>query len=358
MTKLLALLMLMAPMPAFARESAIANVRAPIQQDTIKKPAASTPDSSKKNRSIKGKKKPAVAGKKAATPTKKPINADSAALAREDSILDSLWPVKGPEPLPGSILPGKRIIAYYGNPLSTRMGVMGEYPVDQMLRMLDEEVAAWNKADPTTPAQPALHLIAEVAQGAPGKDGKYRLKMDSALIEKVAGWAAKRNALMFLDVQIGQSTLKAELPRFEAFLKRPNFHLGIDPEFSMKDGSIPGKKIGTFDAADINYAREYLEGLVTQYKLPPKVLVVHRFTQRGVTNYKHIKLDARVQIVMDMDGFGPPVLKRSTFRKWIKGEPVQFVGWKQFYKPRNDLPRTTIAEILRLKPRPLYIQYQ
>ena len=358
MTTLFALLMLIAPMPTFARESAVANARAPIQQDTTKPPAASTADSSKKKAADKGKKKTAVAGKKSAATTKKPINADSVALAREDSILDSHWPVKGPEPLPGSILPGKRIIAYFGNPLSNRMGVLGEYPVEEMLRKLDEEVAAWNKADPTTTAQPALHLIAEVAQGAPGRDGKYRLKMDSALIEKVAGWAAKRNALMFLDVQVGQSTLQAELPRFEVFLRRPNFHLGIDPEFSMKDGSIPGKKIGTFDAADVNFAREYLEGLVTQYKLPPKVLVVHRFTQRGVTNYKNIKLDARVQIVMDMDGFGPPILKRSTFRKWIKGEPVQFVGWKQFYKPRNDLPRTTIAEILKLKPRPLYIQYQ
>jgi hypothetical protein len=358
MTKLLVLLMLMAPLPAFAREAAIANSRAPIQQDTTKPPAATTADSSKKKTKSVTKAKKAPSGGKKAAAAKKPINADSAALAREDSILDSLWPVKGPEPLPGSILPGKRIVAYYGNPLSTRMGVLGEYPVDEMLRKLDEEVAAWTKADPTTPVQPALHLIAEVAQGAPGKDGKYRLKMDSSLIEKVAGWAAKRNALMFLDVQVGQSTLRAELPRFEVFLRRPNFHLGIDPEFSMKDGSIPGKKIGTFDAADVNFAREYLEGLVTQYKLPPKVLVVHRFTQRGITNYKNIKLDPRVQIVMDMDGFGPPDLKKNTFRKWIKGEPVQFVGWKQFYKPRNDLPRTTIAEILRLKPRPLYIQYQ
>jgi hypothetical protein len=61
---------------------------------------------------------------------------------------------------------------------------------------------------------------------------------------------------------------------------------------------------------------------------------------------------------MDMDGFGPPDLKRGTFKRWIKAEPVEFVGWKQFYKPRNDNPRTTIAEILRLYPRPLYIQYQ
>ena len=36
----------------------------------------------------------------------------------------------------------------------------------------------------------------------------------------------------------------------------------------------------------------------------------------------------------------------------------KFAGWKQFYKPRNDSPRTTIAEILRLHPRPVYIQYQ
>ena len=287
-----------------------------------------------------------------------PPDPDSLALAREDSILESLWPVKGPDPLPGSILPGKRIIAYYGNPLSKKMGVLGEYEPEEMLRRLDEEVAAWNTADPTTPVQPALHVIGVVAQAGPGKDGKYRLRMDSAVIERVAGWAAKRNALVFIDVQVGQSTLREELPRLERFLQRPQFHLGVDPEFSMKDATPPGKKIGTFDASDINYAIGFLADLVTKYNLPPKVLVVHRFTQRGITHAKQIMLDARVQVVIDMDGFGPPSLKKNTFRKWIKAEPVQFVGWKQFYKPRNDLPRTTIAEILRLKPRPVYIQYQ
>ena len=57
-------------------------------------------------------------------------------------------------------------------------------------------------------------------------------------------------------------------------------------------------------------------------------------------------------------GFGPPSLKKGTFHNYIKSEPVQYVGWKQFFKPRNDNPRTTIAEILRLWPRPIYIQYQ
>lgn len=275
------------------------------------------------------------------------------------SDLDSLWPPPMPAPLLGSILPAKRVIAYYGNPLSTRMGILGEFPPDQMLAKLDAEVAEWNRLDPSTPVVPALHLVAVVAQAAPGRDGKYRLRMDSTLIEKVYGWAKSRNAIMFVDVQVGHSTLQSELPWLERFLKRPDVHLGIDPEFSIKDGkTAPGKRIGTYDAADINYAMEFLGDVVTKYNLPPKILVVHRFTQKGVTNYKDIKLDPRVQFVMQMDGFGAPWLKRDSFYAYIKKEPVQFAGWKQFSKPKNDNPRTPREEILRLWPVPVYIQIQ
>src|SRR4030095_2137344 len=73
------------------------------------------------------------------------------------------WPVKGPSPLPGSILPNKRIVAYYGNPLSKRMGILGELPPDEMLKKLDREVKAWERADSATPAVPALHLITVAA---------------------------------------------------------------------------------------------------------------------------------------------------------------------------------------------------
>jgi hypothetical protein len=279
--------------------------------------------------------------------------------AYRDTILDKLWPVAGPAPLPGAILPHRRIVAYYGNPLSRRMGLLGEFPPEEMLRRLDQEVAAWQRLDPKTPVQPALHLVAVVAQAAAGRDGRYRARMDSTLIEKVYGWAKTRNALLFVDVQVGLSTLERELPALERFLKRPDVHLGIDPEFSMKDGRTPpGKKVGSYDAADINYATNFLAALVTKYQLPPKILVVHRFTQPGVTNYSRIRLDARVQIVMHMDGFGEPWLKRDSFYRYIKKEPVQFVGWKQFTKKKNDNPPTPRDEILRLYPVPLYIQLQ
>ncbi|MEO7966317.1 MAG: hypothetical protein ABIT38_20640, partial [Gemmatimonadaceae bacterium] len=145
------------------------------------------------------------------------------------SDLDSLWPPKMPAPLPGSILPAKRIIAFYGNPLSKRMGILGEFEPQDMLARLDREVVEWNRLDPAHPVQPALHLIAVVAQGGAGSDGKYRARMDSALIEKVYGWAHGHNAIMFLDVQVGLSNLQSELPPLERFLKRPDVHLGIDP---------------------------------------------------------------------------------------------------------------------------------
>ena len=119
----------------------------------------------------------------------------------------------------------------------------------------------WQRADPSTPVQPALQLIAVVAQGAPGKDGMYRLRMDSALIEKVYGWAKQRNALLFLDIQVAHSTMQRELPRLMPFLSRPDVHLAMDAEFSMhygNEGVVPGKKIGQFDAKDINWVSEQL----------------------------------------------------------------------------------------------------
>ena len=95
------------------------------------------------------------------------------------------WPVKGPEPRAGAILPNRRIIAFYGNPLSRRMGILGELDAPQMLAKLDTVVRQWEQADPSTPVQPALHLVAMVAQADAGRDGKYRLKMMDTLVERV-----------------------------------------------------------------------------------------------------------------------------------------------------------------------------
>lgn len=272
-----------------------------------------------------------------------------------------LWPVDAPYPNAAAILPFKRIVAYYGNFYSKGMGALGEYPTEEMLAMLASTTRMWTAADPETPAISAIHYIAVVAQARAGKDGKYVLRMPDDQIDHALMLAHRVQGIVFLDVQVGRSTLQYELPLLEKYLKIPQVHLGIDPEFSMKFGDRPGTVIGTFDAVDVNYAAQYLARLVRDNHLPPKILVVHRFTQKMVTNYKQIQPLPEVQIVMDMDGFGSKEKKRGTYSRVIYPEPVQFAGIKLFYKNDIKPPSTgmlTPAEVLALTPVPIYVQYQ
>jgi hypothetical protein len=120
------------------------------------------------------------------------------------------WPVKKhPYPLAGAILPFKRIVVYYGNLHSKKMGALGEYAPKEMWRRLNQEVNRWEKADPSIPVQPGLHYIAAVASGTPGRDGKYINRMGNKQIDSVLKIAAmQKNTIVFLDLQVALSNLK------------------------------------------------------------------------------------------------------------------------------------------------------
>lgn len=256
----------------------------------------------------------------------------------------------------GSLPPECRVVSYYGNPLSKRMGILGEIPVDEMLTRLEAQAEEWRRADPATPVLPALELVATVASPAPGPDGKYRNRMPDALIEKVIGWAGRRNWLVILDVQTGRSTVREEVERLRPFLARPHVHLALDPEFDMPKGIPPGRRIGTSDGEDVNVASILLSTIAAQGSLPPKLLIVHRFTTGMLTRAGRIRLDPRVRIAVVMDGFGSPALKRKVYRVAVRNEPVQHAGIKLFYK--NDKPLMSAADALKLEPKPLVIIYQ
>ncbi|HTM68287.1 MAG TPA: hypothetical protein VL426_03210 [Candidatus Binatia bacterium] len=273
-----------------------------------------------------------------------------------------LWPVTAAYPNGGAILPFKRIVAYYGNFSAKSMGVLGEYPEPVMLKMLDKEVRAWEAADPDTPVQPAIDYIAIPAQAGAGTDGLYRMRMSDAKVQHALDVAAKIDGIVILEVQAGLADVMTEVRSLEPFLEKPQVHLAIDPEFALRgSGARPGTKVGTVDAAEVNEAARYLAGLVREHDLPPKVLIVHRYTREMVTHATAIEPLPEVQVVMDMDGWGPEAKKYSTYRSWIAPEPVQFTGFKLFYK--NDIKRPgsrllTPAEVLQLTPSPSFIQYQ
>jgi hypothetical protein len=262
-----------------------------------------------------------------------------------------------PEILPRSVLPGCRIVAFYGNPMSKRMGILGALPADSMLAHLDRQAAQYAAIDTVRPVVRALQLVTPVAQAAPGHDGKYRLRMHDSTIEHFAQLAERADGLLILDMQVGKSTVGAELEPLMPFLARARVHLALDAEFSIKrKDKRPGQVVGTLDAADINLVIDSLAALVTRFDLPPKVLIVHRYTIPMVTHSARIKIDPRVQVVLDMDGNGIPTDKYGSYGAYVHDRPVEFPGIKLFYK--QDKPMLTVMQVLGLDPAPLYVQYQ
>ena len=269
------------------------------------------------------------------------------------------WPASSAIPAEGAVVPFNRVIAFYGNFYSRSMGILGEYSTVVLLQKIREQTSLWKQADSSTKAIPAIHYIAVTAQSSAG-DGFYRQRMPEKEIMKAIGLGDSIQGLVFLDVQPGLSTLQQELPRLEKYLLKSNVHLGIDAEYSMKNSKAPGSSIGSFDAADINFAAIWLRSIVQKYKLPPKMLVVHRFTSPMLTNYQNIFTYPEVQIIINMDGFGNAALKKSSYYHFIFKQPVQFTGFKVFYKndTTNGSKIMQPREILQLKPQPVYVQYQ
>ena len=270
------------------------------------------------------------------------------------------WYPKMPAFRDGAILPCNRVVVYYGNPASKKMGALGEYPRDEMLARLTRQVAQWKEADPNTPVIPGLHLIAVVAQGDPGPSGKYRTQVRDAVVDSIHKMAQSVGGVLFVDVQVGQDDIRNIMPRFDTILRQPDVHFAVDPEFYMRGGEKPGAKIGTMYAADINWVMDRLTRIVRENNLPPKMLIIHRFTRGMVPDVQNVRLRPEVQLVLHMDGWGAPWLKYDSYRDYVVAHPAQFTGWKNFY--HNDTkkgdPLTSPRDLLQLWPEPLYIQYQ
>jgi hypothetical protein len=258
-------------------------------------------------------------------------------------------------PLP-SLLPDHLIVAYYGNPLAREMGILGEVPPDQMIGKLHQQAAAYAAADGSRSVIPALELVTPAAQRWAGDDGRYRARMKPDLIEQVAGWAEANKALLILDVQIGQSNVPEEVEVLMPYLRRPYVHLALDPEFAMPTGRVPGDVVGTLDAAAVDGVVRTLSQLVAAEHLPPKVLIVHRFTDSMLTNSWEIARDPNVQVIVTMDGFGSPALKQAQYRSYVRDQAVGFSGIKLFY--HHDQPLLTPAQVLGLDPHPDLVIYQ
>jgi hypothetical protein len=245
-----------------------------------------------------------------------------------------------------SFLSANEIVSYYGNPYAEQLGILGQHPPAELVSMLKAQANKIDELNGIRGVQPAFHIVYATAQADPGDDGLYLNYVDPDTTQQYIDLACQNHFMVFLDLQNGRSDPLAELKKIETYLMNTHVHVALDPEFTMSEGEVPGQAIGHLDAAQINAVQQELETFVEANHLPDKVLIVHQFDEGMITNKADIQNFPQVQVVIDMDGFGPADVKVKKFGTFA--QPAEHAGIKIFFT--QDDPRLTDEEVVALDP--------
>ncbi|MDA3899623.1 MAG: hypothetical protein PF637_03780 [Spirochaetes bacterium] len=249
------------------------------------------------------------------------------------------------------------IVAYYGHPRSKMMGILGRYPIDVLADRLTKTAAKYDNANGSKGVVTAFYLIYGVCHPK-GEVGH----MNDELVKKYVQFAQKHGMLVFLDHQIGKYPVEYAMKKLLPFLKYPNVHLAIDPEWRTLK---PMKEIGRVYAHELNDAQKMMRDYMLDNGIKGhRMLVVHQFKPVMIQNIPEVKASYDpVVLVHNADGFGSPGAKRSAYQINARAKNIPFKGFKLFYYSGYkgagyDKPLMTPEQVLNLKPEPFVIMYQ
>jgi hypothetical protein len=255
------------------------------------------------------------------------------------------------------LLANNQILAFYGHPFSRRMGILGEYSKEDLAKLLKGYAKLYDDANGPQGVVPAFYLIYGTCW--PGGDIGY-LK-DSVVIDYI-DYAASQGMLVFIDHQIGKYPVEEAVRRLLPFLKYPNVHLALDPEWRT---TAPMQEIGSITADEVNMAQDMMRDYMNEQGIPGvRMLVVHQFRSSMILDREKVRADnERVLLVHTADGFGPPALKKNTYALNALADNLPLKGFKLFFRTSvpgagYDDPLLTPPEVLQLTPRPVLIIYQ
>ncbi len=260
----------------------------------------------------------------------------------------------GPSCPTQQIFPNFRIVALYGTDSSAALGVLGEQPPEAAAARLEQVMAPY-RAVSDRPILGAFELIVTVAQAGPGPSGLYRAPSSDEFVQRYLDAARAHGLMLILDIQPGRSDFLTEVQRYEKFLRQPDVHLALDPEWRVGPNSVPGKVVGQVSAAEVNSVADWLAAIVAQEKLPEKLFVIHQFQVRMITDRATLRDPAGLAVTIHMDGFGTRGEKLNTY-SFTKAAPPFHNGFKLFYD--EDVNMFSPAETLALSPVPDLVTYQ
>jgi hypothetical protein len=255
-----------------------------------------------------------------------------------------------------SFLLNNDILAYYGHPNSRNMGILGRHSIEELDRMLTALAAEYEAAGGRT-VRKAFYLI----YGTVWPAGEIGIMRDDTLMRYIE-YGLENDILVFVDHQIGRYDPVDSLRRILPWLRYPNVHLALDPEWRT---TKPMVEIGSVTAEELNRAQQVMEDYIIENDIPgERMLVIHQFNYVMIRNREDVRTDFdRVRFIHCSDGFGPPHMKRDTYQFNSLAVNLPLKGFKLFYNlgipgAGYDNPLMTPAEVYALNPRPCVIMYQ
>lgn len=255
-----------------------------------------------------------------------------------------------------SVLPQHLIVGFYGAPQSPELGELGIGTPQSAARRLRKQIRPY-RARSSQPILPVFELLGTIALASPGADGLYRARQPDRIIRRYSKVAKANGFLLMLDIQPGRARFQDEVRHLKPWLRKPFVSVALDPEWNMGPRGVPGERIGSVSAREVNRVSRFINGIVRRNDLPQKLVVVHQFTDTMVRNKRKLKKMRGVDMVLNADGFGTPAAKRSKYEQLAPSRRSQmFPGFKLFY--REDTNLMSPKEVMRLRPRPDFVVYE
>ena len=256
--------------------------------------------------------------------------------------------------LAGSPYEGVTWLTYYGRPGIPVMGIIGEHEIPTVTQLLLAEAAVYDEANgPDLAVRPAYHLVYGMATIEPQADGSYLnyLPDETTMAYIAAGLEA--GVEVILDIQVGALSAADSISRALPFLKYPNVHLAVDPEFAMvhPGQQTPGNPIGYLTGAMVNEIQQRMADYLRVNALPGRrVLLVHQFQENMIIGKEEIDWSVpELGLTLVADGWGDPWGKISKYNSFFSGNAgVGFTAFKLFYQ--WDEPVLTERQTLGVDP--------
>lgn len=260
------------------------------------------------------------------------------------------------------------LIGYYGRPYSKALGILGVHDIDTLVGLMREKKKEFQEITSQN-IVPTFHIIKDIATKEPGNDNDYIKPLNEAIIMDYIKRAQKENFAVILDVQLGTMTPLEAVQPILKFLKYPNVHIALDPEFKIPTHRRypPGKYIGHIFGKDVNKVQEAMQNFMIENKIEGKrMLLVHMFHKRMLRKKEDVKNYDLINLTYNVDGHGRAHTKIRIYNSLYDEEANKIAqgGFKIFFK-NDKKPLMNPKQILGMEPvkgsiiwtKPNYINY-